>query len=261
MPPLKLISCQARNTFPLMQALADYLQTRLGMPALYEDHAPWQERFRQIHTGEVQVGWICSKPYAEQLNWEPRPLVGLAVPIMTGALYAGQPVYYSYLVVHRDHPARSLSDLAGSRVAYNEPNSQSGYYSLLSALAEIGAEKGFFGEWVASGAHLRSLKMLQARSVDTAAIDATLWDYELSLDPHCFDSFKIIGTIGPFPAPPLVAHASLTAALRQQLIDILLNLHHEPEGRAVLNASLMTSFVPIADDFYRPLAGSSTLSG
>ncbi len=250
---LRLTSCQARNTFPLIKELGPYLESRLDVQTEYEHDAPWQDRARWLYEGKLQVGWICSKPYALQINQEPRPLNGIAVPIMKGDIYQGEPVYYSYLVVPSDHPAASISDLAGAKVAFNEPGSQSGYFSLLWGLEQIGQTADFFGEWVESGAHRNSLQLLKAGEIDAAAIDTTLWDYEIYQDPTIFDYLKIIGNLGPFPAPPLAAHVSLPEHIQADLTDILLNMHHDPAGRAILESSLIERFAPVSDNFYRQL--------
>lgn len=250
---LLITTCQAANTFPLFEALAGYLSQRLQIPVAADQDSPWQERSARIHTGDIHLGMICSRPYAEQLAAVPRRLVGIAAPVTQGALYAGRPVYYSYLVVRRDHPARSLLDLRGAVVAFNEPGSQSGYFSLHWALSGIGASPGFFSRWVESGAHERSLTLLYAGEVDAAAIDSTLWDYLFSLDPGPFASLRIIATLGPFPAPPLVSHISTPPDLRARLTRLLTTMHHEPAGRAVLQAGLLLRFEPVSDPLYAAL--------
>ncbi|MEM7335789.1 MAG: PhnD/SsuA/transferrin family substrate-binding protein [Chloroflexota bacterium] len=250
----KLTSCQARNTFPLMRLLSEYLENKMDLNVSYVHDAPWQDRSRWLHAGDIQLGWICSKPYALQLDANPRLLEGIAVPIMKGDLYAGQPVYYSYLVVHKDNPAVSIYDLKNGSVAYNEPGSQSGYFSLLTGLAEIGETADYFSQWLESGAHKYSLGWLQTKRVDAAAIDSTLWDYESSLDPQRFADLKIIGLLGPFPGPPLAAHFSVPTEMRDQLRQILAELHLTPEGRAILDASHISHFESVSDPLYRQLA-------
>lgn len=250
---LKLTSCQARNTFPLIKELGPYLEKKLGIQTEYEHDAPWQDRARWLYEGELQFGWICSKPYAIQMDETPRLLNGIAVPIMKGNIYNDEPVYYSYLVVHKDNPANSMADLGGERVAYNEPGSQSGYFSLHWGLEQIGETADFFGEWVESGAHKDSLEMLQAKTIDAAAIDTTLWDYETFQNPDVFADLKIIGHLGPFPGPPLAAHVSLPESLQAEIAEILLQMHEDPEGKVILEASLIERFTAVSDQFYREL--------
>ena len=65
---------------------------------------------------------------------------------------------------------------------------------------------------------------------------------------------KIIGLLGPFPGPPLAAHLSLPVEMRDQLRQLLSELHLSEEGRAILDASHISHFEPVSDAFYRQLA-------
>ena len=247
---MRLSSCQARNTFPLMAGLTRFLQQQLTWETVYEDAIPWPERYEKLYAGELDLVWICARPYARQITEQPRKIHGIAAPVMTGPLYAGQPVYYSHLVTHENHPATKLSDLRGTHVAYNEPGSQSGYYSLLTALAGLAEPAGFFTAWIPSGGHLRSLTMLQAQTVDVAAIDSTVWDYEQVHHPHHLEQLKIMATIGPFPGPPLAASSTVTAEKRERLTAFLLEMHQSADGRALLAQSGVSHFLPVNDTAY-----------
>ncbi|MEM7799146.1 MAG: PhnD/SsuA/transferrin family substrate-binding protein [Chloroflexota bacterium] len=253
MSVLRISTCQARNTFPLMEKLAPYLTQRLRESVSFENSISWLDRYRFLERGELDVGWICAKPYALDLKEPVRRYSGLVIPVMKGDLYAGQPVYYSYLATHRAHPATSIHDLKGGRVAYNEEGSQSGYFSLLDALDRINQPPEYFGQWLRSGAHFQSIYLLKAHIADVAAIDATVWDYEVEKDPTCFDDLKILGTLGPYPGPPLAANFHLPINLQQGLIRVLSEMHLDPEGREILDESLIDCFVPCEDDLYLSL--------
>lgn len=252
--PFHLTSCQARNTFPLMRELAGYIQERLGVDTGYEHDTPWRERLRKVLRGDLQLAWICSKPYALQLDEAVRPLHGVAVPVMAGSLYASQAVYYSYLAVRAEQDAASIRDLRGCRAAYNEPGSQSGYFSLLGALHEIGETEAFFSAWMESGAHTHSVDMILAGDVEVAAIDSTLWDYEAATEERGrLERLRIVDTLGPYPGPPLAVHRSVDEGLRAELGELLAGMHRDPKGQEILALSRISHFVPVEDDAYRVL--------
>lgn len=250
-----LTSLQAENTFTLMRRLAGYLSRQLELEVRYEDAGPWQERARRLYGGDILVGMICSRPYALQSVAPDRSLEGVVAPVYQGSLYGGKPVYYSYLVTNRAHPATGLRDLAGTTVAFNEPASQSGYFSLRTGLADVGRGPDFFGMWLESGAHVRSIELLAAHRADAAAIDSTLWDYLAVREPARLAELKVIETLGPYPAPPLTAHVSLSRELHERLSRLLTNMHEEPEGRAILDEGLVERFVPVEEAPYKALIG------
>ncbi len=64
--------------------------------------------------------------------------------------YRLEPVYFSAVVVHAGHSARTFEDLFGARFAFNERISHSGYGEVRHALAMRGYTSGFFRSIVAS---------------------------------------------------------------------------------------------------------------
>src|SRR5689334_15826049 len=74
-----------------------------------------------------------------------------AVPGCAGATYV------SWIVVRRDDPAKTVADLRGKRVAYNDDGSQSGYNTLRGLIAPLAVGGKFFAAAIESGAHRSSM--------------------------------------------------------------------------------------------------------
>jgi phosphonate transport system substrate-binding protein len=124
---LIITSCLAVNTHAAGRAVADYIGQQLGIKTEFIVDIPWQERERLLDSGQIHLGWVCGLLYVMKVN-QPNPqLELLAAPIMQGPRYRGRPVYYSDIVVRRDSPYTSFSDLKGTCWVYNEPGSYSGY--------------------------------------------------------------------------------------------------------------------------------------
>src|SRR5438128_449329 len=99
---LRLTSCQAENSEFIGRAVARYLADRLGLATEFVDGVPWQERERLLDGGNIHAGWICGLPYVRKADCRRPGIELLAAPVMAGARYAGRPVYFSDIVVHRD---------------------------------------------------------------------------------------------------------------------------------------------------------------
>src|SRR5260221_11902594 len=91
----------------------------------------------------VVLGFVCSLAYIEHPAIGAR-FVPLAAPVLAGARYGDEPVYYSDVIVHRQSPLRSFADLRGRSWAYNEVYSQSGYGITCYRLAHRGVTCGYF---------------------------------------------------------------------------------------------------------------------
>ena len=246
---LTLATCQADNTVPISRALADYLGQRLGVPVRYLDGADWRESYAAIAAGEIDIGWICGRPYIDLLA-AGAPLALLAAPVMAGARYGGRPIYFSDVVVRRDSRFQSFADLRGASWAYNERGSQSGYHVTLYHLARLGEVGRYFGRTFGSGGHARSLRMVLAGEVDASAIDSTVLEWELARAPELTARIRVIETLGPSPIPPLVVSGGRGLAVREQARAALLALADTAKGRAILTLGGLERFAAVTDSDY-----------
>ncbi|MFZ0543988.1 MAG: PhnD/SsuA/transferrin family substrate-binding protein [Candidatus Promineifilaceae bacterium] len=253
MNSIKLTTCQAQSTEPIVSAVSRYLSSKLGISAEAVEDISWQERYVQVKDGRLDVGWICGSYYT-QLSSGPDPVVELlAAPIMSHARYQGQPVYFSDVLVRKDSPFQTFDDLRGAAFAYNEPGSFSGYWSMRHHLARLGAFDGYFGRLVGSGGHVKSLQMILDGEVDTAAVDSMVFIAELQENPDLAANFRVVETLGPNPIPPWVVRRGLPEAQRSQLRQALLALHEDEDGRKLLEAHQMHGFSAVPDSFYDPI--------
>ncbi|MCE2945978.1 MAG: phosphate/phosphite/phosphonate ABC transporter substrate-binding protein [bacterium] len=243
----------ADNAEPFARDVAAALGRTLQLPVEFVADRPWPERERALHDGEVHVGWLCGLPYVQEAARARPRFELLAAPVMRGARYAARPVYFSDLVVRDDHPARCLAHLQGATVAINEPNSHSGYGVLRHALARAGLPHGFFGTVVESGAHQRSLELIEAGKVDAAAIDSTVLETELRAAPTRRAGLRSLATFGPSPIPPWVAASRLPRATRAALRTALLALPFDTAAEAAFERAQVLGFAQVDDAWYDPI--------
>ena len=249
---LTLATCQAGNTVPISRALAAYLSQRLGQPVYFLDGADWRASYAAITAGEIDIGWICGRPYVELLA-AGAPLALLAAPVMAEARYGGQPIYFSDVVVRRDSRFQRFAELRGASWAFNEPGSQSGYHVTRYHLAQLGETGRYFARAVASGGHARSLQMVLAGEVDASAIDSTVLAWELARAPELGQRIRVIATLGPSPIPPLVVSGEHGLAVREEARPALLELPDTVAGRAILALGGLERFAAVTDSDYDPI--------
>ena len=253
MKVLKLASCMAENAEALCISFARILENELGVVTEYVTGIPWQERERLFDLGEIQILWLCGLPYISKADLAHSGVELLAVPVPSGQRYQGRPVYFSDVVVHRKGPFKSFVDLCGASFVYNEPRSHSGFNVVRAYLAELGQRDGFFGSVIESGAHARSIEMVLSGSVDCAALDSTVLEWYRTQRRNLRDELRVIETIGPSPIPPRVVSTKLSADLRCQIRQLLLELHLLPRGRAALLLAQLAKFISAEDRDYDPI--------
>src|SRR5215213_9154974 len=146
--------------------------------------------FDQFGRGEFDVGFICSLPYVQLTRQTPSPVELLAAPVLRGDRYAGRPIYFSDVIVHRDSPVRAFADLRGRSWAYNDPNSHPGSNLARHQLLMMGETHGYFGRVIEARYHQQAIRMVAAGEVDAAAIDSQVLAIELRDHSHLAEELR-----------------------------------------------------------------------
>lgn len=248
--PLRLVSYLAPGVPErLFAVLADHLSRWLddGVDLILDvsrsGPTPGEERI--FRPGGIDLAFVCSTSYVWMRD-RPSPAVRLAGAawVPTDPRSQGRAVFHAD-VVTADDRVRSLADLAGRRVAYNDEASLSGYLGLRTGLwrAGLGSDRVRF---VRSGSHVASLAWVRSGEVAAAAIDANVLRRVRRLGARD-DGVRTIASLGPFPSQPLVVREGLGPALLARLRVALLRAGAVPEVAAQLRDAELRGFAPITD--------------
>lgn len=108
-----------REGYVYYQQLQKYIEKKLGIPVQLVDRENYDEMNALLESGGVDAAFICAGPYVEGKTKFGMEL--LAMPLVKG-----KPLYFSYIIVPTDSPARSLRELRGTVFAFTDPKSNSG---------------------------------------------------------------------------------------------------------------------------------------
>jgi len=245
---LELASLLSPNAHPFYARLAEHL-SETGLPVTFRADLPWREALASLERGQIQAAFLCGLLLTQNADL----LEPLVAPVPKPRRYLSTPVYFADLVVRSDSPYRSWNSLRGARLAYNEPNSFSGYLAVLAQLVKEDEDTWFFGSLSQTGSHLDSLEWVLENSADVAAIDSTVLEAELSSRPELESRIRTVRSLGPYPIPPLAVRRDLPVEVKHALRQALLELHRGERGRALLEDSPFLGFVPVADRDYDPI--------
>lgn len=241
------------------QQLQGYLAQQLNQPVQLVDRADYQELNRLLQTGGIEAAFVCAGPYVEGKQQFGMELI--AMPLVNG-----KPVYHAYIIVHKDSPIQSLSQLKGKSFAFTDPLSNTGKLVPTYMLAQLKTTpERFFSRTTFTYGHDNSIKAVAERHVDGASVDSLIWDYTARKYPHLTANTRVIAKSEPYGIPPVVVRPGIEPALKQRLQQALLTAHQNPEGKAILDGMLIDRFVPGDDRNYdsiramnRWLAGQTT---
>lgn len=233
-----------KGTLASYSALVDYLGERVGLRGELIQRPTYGETNDLVRRGEVDLALVCSGAYV--VGKRDFGMELLAMPVVNG-----QTNYYSYIVVPKAARTQSIADLRGKVFAFTDPLSNSGRLAPVYLLLQMGERpEAFFQKTIYTYSHDNSLKAVADGLVDGAAVDSLVYDYALAREPRYAESLRIIFRSAPFGIPPLVVPPQLSPERKQQLRQVLLNMHTDPDGRAILSDLMIERFVPAQDEAY-----------
>ena len=197
--------------------VARHIETSTGVPVTVEFESrisgPLAGDDDPFADGRADVGFICA-PSVRFLGEE---VTVLPSPVPADPRAKGRPVYFADVVVRASSSVQSFEELRGKTWAYNDPNSKSGWFSML----ERAGSADFFERCLQSGSHLRSIELVATGEADAAAIDSNV----LRLNRR--DDLRVIESWGPFAIQPAVVRAAIDDATKQRIAAALLTMHEQ----------------------------------
>jgi len=148
--------------------------------------------------------------------------------------------YSGAIVVRKDAAARDLAALKGSKVAFVDRFSTSGFLLPTRTLTQAGADV----EAVFAGTPEAAIAKLRAGEVAAAAVRSNL--------VADADDLVVVATTSPIPNEPLWIRADLKPELRDALVRGFEALGESTEGRAALaGVADIERFAPVTPEVFR----------
>ncbi len=222
------------------------LSLRTQIPLNYLALPDWAAREQLFNTGNATFGMMCGLIYTHKSS----QFDLLAAPVMAATRYHNQPVYFSDVIVRADSPIHHFADLRGKRWAFNERVSFSGHAIVCAHLHQMGETHAYFGSAIPVGSHANAIRAVLAGEADAAAIDSTVIERAMVLDPDLVGQLRHVAALGPSPIPPIVIQKNAPLTVKQQLSEALLTMHTDPAGRELLAEAGIARFVAVHDADY-----------
>ncbi len=162
----------------------------------------------------------------------------------------GGPAYRSFIVVREDDPAKEPADLKGRVIAFNGPESQSGYSAPRAVFAPLSQDGKFFSRAAESGGHANSLDMVAKGKADVCAADCVTYALLARYRPDTVRGLRVLAESPSAPGLPYVTRASLDEDILARLRAALGAAAQDP-GLAETRAALfIAGFEVLPDSAY-----------
>lgn len=251
--PIRIVMSAAfvsESGVAIYEEIARYLGKRLDHEVDFVSGFSYATINTMLDSGMADIGFICGLPYVMERD-EVQPGIDLLLaPVMKDPKYKDMPIYYSYVIAHKDSKIKNFSDLKGSTFTFNDEISNSGYNMPRAHLIDLGETAGFFSTIIRSGSHEESIRMVALGQADVSAVDSLVYDYDRINHPEYVRQTKIIETLGPAGIPPVVVSVKTPLPLRKKIQDILLGMKDDPVGKRCLEKALVDRFTIVDDSNY-----------
>jgi phosphonate transport system substrate-binding protein len=254
--PIRFVTFLAPNIYPVYRFVADYVAEKLKYPTELTEGVS----FDQFATNQADVGFICGLPYVQLADQHPPAVKLLAAPVLQGERYQDRPIYFSDVIVRRDSPFQTFTDLRGCSWSYNDPTSHSGYNLTRYWLAKLGETGCYFSRIVQAGFHQKSIRLVCTGEIDASAIDSQVLGVELRDYPELAEQVRIVETFGPSPIQPVVASCHVPDSLATDICAVLLAMGDDPAAQAALDRGLVKRFVAVSDTDYDEIRAMCSLA-
>lgn len=252
--PLQWASYLAPNLFWFYQFVSRYLAKKLHYPMKLSVGSNYAQ------LGRADFAFVCGLPYVELTGRGVIRMEPLVAPVLRGERYGGKPIYFSDVIVRKDSPLWSFTDLRGGSWAFNELESQSGYGIVRDYLIQRGETCGYFSRLVQAGFHERAIDMVQSGEVDASAIDSHVLALLLRDNPVLARRLRVIDIFGPSSIQPLVAGNHLSISLKSEVKTLLLEMADDPTVKPGFARALVERFEAVSDSTYDDIRRMRTIA-
>jgi ABC-type phosphate/phosphonate transport system substrate-binding protein len=206
------------------------------------DHAPPAPISELWQRPDKAAVFMCGLPWSLAA---PQPGL-VAAPVPSPETFAGQPCYWSDIVVRADSPIQAIEQTFGQRLALTTPESQSGYAALLHALIPFGGSAPLYREIIEPRfTPLGALTAVIERKAEVAPIDSYAFALLSKHAPDLTAQVRVIMRTEPTAIPVLVASGPASSAITAAFLQA-----HEVPAAAPLMGQLLI------DRFARPESGA-----
>jgi phosphonate transport system substrate-binding protein len=225
------------------QPLADYLGKVLEQPVTVRVGRDYDEHITAIGKNQIDIAFMGPAAYVALVRTHgPKPLLARLE-------INGRPQLTGVIVVRRDSPLRSLSELKGKRFAFGDPQSTMSHTVPQRMLDQAGVPEKALARHQFLGAHKNVALAVLAGDYDAGAVKSEIYD------EYAAKGLRILATSPPVSEHVFVTRADLPREQIKLLRQALLTLRSSPDGPAILRAINRdaTNLVSVGDSDYDSL--------
>ena len=229
--------------------LAAYLSERMGIEvklAMLSSYSTIIEKLKKEEIDGAFLGSFTAALAISQLGVEP-----LVRPINMD----GTSTYYGQIFVRTDSNIKTVADMKGKSLALVEKATTAGYVFPLAWLKSQGIDdiSTYFSDYFFTGSHDAAIDAVLNNRADVGAAKNTIYEQMRASNPRLDNELIILARSPRVPSNALCLRQTLAQPYKEQLQELLLNLHQEQKGAEILKTLGAKRFVATGREDYQPV--------
>ena len=256
------VSDDPKSHYDQLKPLLDYVVPRLASVGIRSGRILMARDLQQMtsYLRRGQVDWINETAGNAGLLERRGVATSFLVTEREGATR-----YRSVFFVRRDSPVRTLADLAGRSVGFQNPYSTSAYYLPAAELLDHGMKlevllspmdkpaPGAVG-YLFARTELNITTWVHKRLVDAGVFSNLDWANPQRMPPTFAQDFRIVARTADVPRALMLTRKGMDPKVEARLREVLMEASADPDAGEVLRRFIGTSrFVPITEEDRRAL--------
>ena len=160
--------------------------------------------------------------------------------------------YHGLIFVRKDSRIRTARDMKGKRFAFVDKATTAGYLLPLEYFHKNGISdyKGYLKEAYFAGTHEGAIYDVLNRKADIGAAKNTVFQRLAKADPRIMKEMVVLERSPDVPENALALRKDIDASVRGRVMDALLKMHLDPDGKKVLEQFGAKRFIETRNEEY-----------
>lgn len=223
--------------------MTEYVERVLGVPTFLLNG----ESFEDFATADADAGLLSPLSYTRLLDEQCSSVELIAAPVLLGAEEPDVPPGLVDIVVRRESPLHTESDLEDCIWAY--------YAGAAQVEDSVERAQGMhpvaFRETIEATSPAQALRLVLDGKADATAIDKRLFALVRRNSPHMDERLRALSTCCHTPGPLVVIADHVHPLLKCQIQKALVSMHEHPLYRQQLLERNIERFVAVTNDYYQ----------
>ena len=231
------------------EPLAAYLSERMGIAVKLSILSRYGNIIDRIKEEEVDGAFLGS--FTGALAISQLGVVPLARPVNND----GTSTYFGYIFARKDSNIKETADMKGKTLALVERATTAGYVFPLAWFKLQGVKdiNTYFSDHFFAGSHDAAIDAVLNNKADIGAAKNTIYERMRGLHPRVDKELVILASSPRVPSNGLCVRNNLPEKHKEQLKNLLLNLHQDEKGVNVLLKLGAKRFVATSKEDYQPV--------